>query len=65
MKRKNKYHVCGFSDAGQFCIETSLFVWQIINMYGELIMEATQHKVSAGVFVDYLSQKLFYIALKF
>lgn len=24
---------------------------QIINMYGELIMEATQHKVSQGVFV--------------
>lgn len=31
-------------------VGTFLFACQIINMYGELIMEKTQHKVNKGVF---------------
>lgn len=45
------------SDVGQSYIETSLFTCQIINMYGELIMEATQHKVSEGDFFFFLQPK--------
>lgn len=31
-------------------LNAALFACQIINMYGELIMEKTQHKVNEGVF---------------
>lgn len=52
-----RYTMFVFSDVGQSYIETSLFTCQIINMYGELIMEATQHKVSEGDFFFSCSPK--------
>lgn len=52
-----KYTMFVFSDVGQSYIETSLFTCQIINMYGELIMEATQHKVSEGDLFFLAAQK--------
>lgn len=42
--------VCVAPSVLMFC---SLFCLQIINMYGELIMEATEQKVNLAVFVGF------------
>lgn len=46
--------LCSYRDDWCFVflsyIETSVFSYQIINMYGELIMEETQHKVNEYFF---------------